>query len=636
MQQEKTFRSLIDTAQFIKKIGDDGSFGDVGLYKYFPKTRYEKSIAIKCLKNIPHKDYNSILESFKKEALILNKLKNHPNIVKIYSYKILENMPYIIMEYVSPYQIKSESINNLEKLIKHQPTILTDDFILLLLFQISHALSYAYENNIRCHGDLTLKNILINSDCSPKIVDFGLSAITNFTREDFYKAPEVNKNLDLCEISDIYSLGVVFIQLLNKKKFENEKDFENAIEDKKNNSKLFLLLNKMVSKDKKHRFQSFKNILDVLSKDFKTKKDILFSNDETITERLRLLKDFGMFEEAFDLINKIENSNNQEVIDYIENTYYYEYNNPELISEIADTYYSVGEYNKTIQILFSFIESSNILNAPLIYMLANSYEAINEDNKAIELYSICIKNYPDFQLAYMNKAYTLFKLGLNEESLEILNNILQKFYGQIENQVYLNIGKAYASMKNYDLAKEYFIKYERLNPVDKNNLFNIGQLYLIKGDIKEAKKYINNCLIIDPNDKDALLLKSRLEMFKEEEKIMGYKRDYEDEVINKIRNIINNSTFVGINFVLRSIKKENYIQFNCEIRKETYDSIKSDFECLKNYNLLKYNVSSFNNGISSIYIEVIDSKYFHELFEKNNILLKESIIKFAELLLKPK
>lgn len=76
------------------------------------------------------------------------------------------------------------------------------------------------------HGNLKSKNILLDGDCHPYVSDFGLRLLLNpATAQQMvessgfegYKAPELIKMKDACEESDIYSLGIVFLELLSGK-----------------------------------------------------------------------------------------------------------------------------------------------------------------------------------------------------------------------------------------------------------------------------------------------------------------------------------------------------------------------------------------------------------------------------------
>ncbi|KAL0403047.1 UNVERIFIED_CONTAM: putative kinase-like protein TMKL1 [Sesamum radiatum] len=83
----------------------------------------------------------------------------------------------------------------------------------------------AFEKPI-IHGNLKSKNIILDRHLSPYISDFGLNLLLNPTAgqqmlesstSQGYKAPELMKMKDASKESDIYSLGVIFLELLTGK-----------------------------------------------------------------------------------------------------------------------------------------------------------------------------------------------------------------------------------------------------------------------------------------------------------------------------------------------------------------------------------------------------------------------------------
>ncbi|KAB1204145.1 putative kinase-like protein TMKL1 [Morella rubra] len=81
------------------------------------------------------------------------------------------------------------------------------------------------------HGNLKSKNILLDRNYQPYISDFGLPLLLNATAgqemveasaAEGYKAPELIKMRDATEETDIYSLGVILLELLSGKEPINE------------------------------------------------------------------------------------------------------------------------------------------------------------------------------------------------------------------------------------------------------------------------------------------------------------------------------------------------------------------------------------------------------------------------------
>lgn len=81
------------------------------------------------------------------------------------------------------------------------------------------------------HGNLKSKNILLDCNYQPYISDFGLHLLLNATAgqemletlaSEGYKAPELIKMRDASEETDIYTLGVILLELLSGKEPINE------------------------------------------------------------------------------------------------------------------------------------------------------------------------------------------------------------------------------------------------------------------------------------------------------------------------------------------------------------------------------------------------------------------------------
>jgi serine/threonine protein kinase len=82
------------------------------------------------------------------------------------------------------------------------------------------------------HGNLKTNNIMLDADFQPRISDFGLYLLLNpaaaqemleTSAIQGYKAPELIKMRDATRESDIYSLGVIMLEMLAQKEIVNDK-----------------------------------------------------------------------------------------------------------------------------------------------------------------------------------------------------------------------------------------------------------------------------------------------------------------------------------------------------------------------------------------------------------------------------
>ena len=141
---------------------------------------------------------------------------NHPNIVKIYDLGISDNHAHIAMEYLDGGDLR----HRIEEGINQEDAV---DY----LRQIARGLSAVHENNV-LHRDLKPGNIMLRKNGTIALIDFGLAkrvrletAITDkgeIFGTPYYMSPEQGHGNEVDERGDIYSLGVIFYEMLTCKK----------------------------------------------------------------------------------------------------------------------------------------------------------------------------------------------------------------------------------------------------------------------------------------------------------------------------------------------------------------------------------------------------------------------------------
>lgn len=170
-----------------------------------------REVAIKVLKS-DMSDDDVALERFKREAGATTQL-SHPNIVDVYDVGDEEDKHYIVMEYVKGYTLK--------QLIKKRGAIPYKEAVWMIK-QLAGALMEAHRKGI-IHRDVKSQNVLIKPDGTIKLSDFGIALANGsmqITSKDsvlgsvHYLAPELSRGKQASMQSDIYSLGIVFYELL--------------------------------------------------------------------------------------------------------------------------------------------------------------------------------------------------------------------------------------------------------------------------------------------------------------------------------------------------------------------------------------------------------------------------------------
>jgi serine/threonine protein kinase len=201
-----------------------GSGGMGTVYHAHSLSDKSETAAVKILNDQFFKDESS-RKRFKQEGTIIESL-DHPNIVKIYERGEYKDKLYIAMEYLQG--------KTLAKKIQEQGRI-DLSHCLHIMIQAADALACIHGKSI-VHRDLKPENImLIHRDGDPnmvKLLDFGLARTrfqSRLTRTGMlvgtvnYMSPEQVSGRPSSAASDVYTLGVVFYEMLTgRRTFQGE------------------------------------------------------------------------------------------------------------------------------------------------------------------------------------------------------------------------------------------------------------------------------------------------------------------------------------------------------------------------------------------------------------------------------
>lgn len=159
-------------------------------------------------------------------------------------------------------------------------------------------------------------------------------------------------------------------------------------------------------------------------------------------------------------------------------------------------------------------------------MLAEVYEKEGGMRKAIDEYIKAIDiNKKDYE-SYYKISYLLNELDKKEESIQMLNELLNKnpenlkasqllgdiYYSQErykealgvymdalryapnDYDIYYQMGMVYSMLNDFSNAKICYEKAATINSLLYNSYYNIAQINMISGDLEEAEKYFQKCL----------------------------------------------------------------------------------------------------------------------------------------------
>jgi serine/threonine protein kinase len=219
------------------------------------------NVAIKVLRTGPLTETPAGEEArFQRERDLLMRLK-HPSIVDVYDWGNTEDFHYIVTEYFPS--------GSLELRIRNLMTVKDSVDIFL---QISGALVVVHSAGL-CHRDLKPANVMMRQDGRIVLIDFGLAkrldaGITSAGEvrgSPYYISPEQAEAAPVDPRSDLYSLGVIFYEMLTGQRPFRGSTIIAIIQSHRNDpipvlapelSRFQRMLDALLAKDPRDRFPS--------------------------------------------------------------------------------------------------------------------------------------------------------------------------------------------------------------------------------------------------------------------------------------------------------------------------------------------------------------------------------------------
>ena len=230
--------------------------------------RAGEMVVLKVLRDSPTAgDEHTQFTRFMQEYELISKVR-HPNVVRIFDLGIADDHAYLAMEYFSRGDLRSLIASGLD-----------GSEALSYLAQMAAALEVVHAVGV-LHRDLKPGNIMLRADGSVALIDFGLAKHVQVDAEitatgeifgtPYYMSPEQGHGQQLDERSDLYSLGVIFYEMLMRQKpyvaqspmaviyMHANAPIPLLPESLRNYQQL---LNKLLAKDPMHRFASASALL---------------------------------------------------------------------------------------------------------------------------------------------------------------------------------------------------------------------------------------------------------------------------------------------------------------------------------------------------------------------------------------
>uniref|UniRef100_A0A7N0TFW7 non-specific serine/threonine protein kinase n=1 Tax=Kalanchoe fedtschenkoi TaxID=63787 RepID=A0A7N0TFW7_KALFE len=210
------------TNDFSNKIGK-GGFGEV----YKGELSDHRQVAVKCLKNVAGGD-----GEFWAEVTIIARM-HHLNLVRLWGFCAEKGQRILVYEYVpngslDKYLFRRDraGLADRESGAVEMKPILDWSIRYRIALGVARVIAYLHEECLEwvLHCDIKPENILLGDDFCPKISDFGLAKLRK--KEDMmtmsrmrgtrgYMAPEWVKNEPITSKADVYSFGMVLLEIVS-------------------------------------------------------------------------------------------------------------------------------------------------------------------------------------------------------------------------------------------------------------------------------------------------------------------------------------------------------------------------------------------------------------------------------------
>ena len=281
----------------------------------------QREVAIKAVRLQSSRESDATIDNLLQEARTVSQMQ-HANIVSIYDIGNDPLDPYLVLEYIEG--------QTLQQRLQSPPDL---GEALQIMRDVLSGVAAAHERGI-IHCDLKPANIMITGDGQAKVADFGLATLVDQATEDGehlagtpqYMAPEYIETRQRQTVSDVFSLGLIFYQLLTGRLAVDGEDVYQLLYAIANqpieppskfnariDERLDALIMKALEKNPESRFRNAGEMLQQLESDLALGEALEQGGDSDATvqfllRRMKHKKDFPAFSQTISVLNRVSTS----------------------------------------------------------------------------------------------------------------------------------------------------------------------------------------------------------------------------------------------------------------------------------------------------------------------------------------
>jgi len=461
--------------------------------------------------NIPYpfvlKSYQSIEPGLK--DLFVREVENwvsfgvHRNIVKALFATEIDNQLYVAAEYIKGNEDGDNSISHyIGKNIKL-------DTLVKWTVEFTYGMNHCISKGMRAHADIKPPNILIDSDLTLKLTDFGIAKSFLKTTNvgggtPYYLSPEhifSAENIDYR--SDIYSFGIVLYQLISQGQYPFDLTSNDILQVHLTEKvqyidhPFFKICEKCLQKDVNQRYQQVRELFNDCVAIAKKYNIEIPKQNITLDEKL---EELYLLSTSLSSIGKSQEAYNA-ILQYIK----VESNHSAAWTQKGRLEYEMGELEMALEstkrsvYLYQY-SSAALNNLGLIYDAQSNYD----DAKTCLLRAVEIA--PDNTGALMNLANVLVKTNDFSESADCLLRCYELSNGKSELiQNSRNLIPQFLNNRLFDKVADLYNSIRNQDELDQSEYFNFAMCYYEQHRFKEAIDLFRIVLKYNPNDFDTIV-----------------------------------------------------------------------------------------------------------------------------------